>query len=675
MTNNDGPWRTLTKTLLSLPLRFKISIPYLIAASLLAGLATYLVGRSFVQTLEERFRSQLEEASFRAFEEVIAVEADQLQILRTLSFTLGVSEAVAAADTGALTELIYPHVVNYQLYFVEILDAAGQPLTTWHRVGDSTTYRPDEVTEYQDWTSAAQVLAGIQDDLGDKFSQIVAAPWGLTLYTAGPIQTEAGLQGVLLVGTPISTILPDLALLSLANMTLYDAHGSPVFSTLNIVGIEPLSTAHMANLPGISEELQTRAIQSNQRQYIEAFETLYLRGEPTQWILGISLSEALVRDAQGASTWQLVTIFTVGFFALIGLGVLVAQLIASPVFRLVDATEKVGGGDFDVEVSVQANDEIGTLTKGFNEMVVGLQHREYIREMFGRMVSEDVSEAILKNELDLGGEDREVTALFTDVRGFTSMSEKNRPVEIIALLNEFFNIVTAATHKYQGAVNHFGGDSVLAIFGAPIRRPLAETIRSAILAAGEIQIGVIQLNARRISEGQEPIQFGIGINSGAVVAGTIGSEDRFTYTVIGDVVNVAARLQGVSREFPRTPILIPKDPLDFIPDLDVGFQFLGDHALKGKGKPVSTYAIIGATDFIPADFDVFADHGSHPLEALIICNLYEVGYKPEVIAAATLIPLAEIQEILQIAAENQDQITPVLAAGFGSAEAGEIQNA
>lgn len=665
MEERSEPKRSILNFLLSLPLRFKITIPYLIVASLLAGLATYLVGRSFVSTLEDRFRSQLEDASIRVSEGVLDVETAHLYMLRTIAFTMGVPDAVVDQDIDALRMLVFPHIVNDQLYFVDILGADGAPLATWHRIDGTSEYRENETASFSEWPLVRNVLGGESDEMGDKYVDIVETPWGWAIYTVGPIRTEEGLQGILLIGTPVSKMIFDLSKLGIANTTLYNSSGEALVSTFDMSTLDSLSDELRSGLPDAEEALFAREVSINQRGYIEAVKDLSLRGQPSGWFLGVALSESLVKEAQGPTTWQLIAIFAVGILALIGLGVVVAQLVAGPVFRLLAASQQVGIGNLEVHVDVQAEDEIGLLTRGFNRMVVDLQQREFIHEMFGRMVSEDVREAVLQNQVVLGGEVRDVTVLFTDVRGFTSMSERIAPEEIITLLNQFFNIVTTATHRHHGGVNHFGGDSILAVFGAPIERPLEETIQQAILAAIDIWRGVIELNARRIQSDLFPVRFGIGINSGPVVAGNIGSEDRFTYTVIGDVVNIAARLQNVSRQFPHTPLLIPVSGVKTVKDkLEVEFQHLSDVSLKGKEKPVPIYAILGSDKYFPSDLDIFDRERYPKMDVLMACYLYCLSYSTQVIAEVLQYSPQVVSDWLEFAAENAHSVGQILIDGF-----------
>jgi class 3 adenylate cyclase len=665
MERNGKTKHSILYTLLSIPLRFKISVPYLIVASLLAGLATFIVGRSLLLTLEERFQSQLEDSVLRASAGILDVEAIHLRMIRTIAFTTGMPEAVLGRDFDTLNRLVFPHIANNSLYFVDVLDSSGEPIASWHKNESANDYRQNEFAPYKEWNIVQRVLLGEIDQNGDKFVNIIDTPWGLALYTAGPIRTTDDRLGVILIGTPFPKIVQSLSLLSLSNITLYQPNGESVVSTFATETIDPLDVQSVADILREDGALATRDIVVLKRGYKEAVKNLSLRGESTEWYLGVALAESLVREAQLRTAPKLILTFIAGVLALIGLGVVVAQLIAAPVFRLLAASQEIGSGNLNVRVRVQANDEIGQLTRGFNRMAVDLRNREFIREMFGRMVSEDVREAVLNDQVNLGGEARDVTVLFVDVRGFTTMVEKSEPQEIVNLLNQFFGIVTRATHVHHGGVNYFGGDSVMAIFGAPIVRPVKETIQQAIWAALDIQWGVLVMNAKRISKGLEPVRYGIGIDSGPVVAGNMGSPDRFTYTVIGDVVNVAARLQDISREFPRTPTLIPKTVVDVVQgELDVEFQYLNDFSLKGRERPVATYGVLGSKRNIHTGFNFFDLAHYTNYEALMACGLYCLEYDDEIIGEALQIPAYKVQQWVETAKDHRNYVGQVLINEF-----------
>jgi adenylate cyclase len=222
---------------------------------------------------------------------------------------------------------------------------------------------------------------------------------------------------------------------------------------------------------------------------------------------------------------------------------LTAMSTAAPVLAVRRALRKVESGDYDVDVPVFDTTELGLLQAGFNTMVHGLRERERVRDLFGRQVGEDVARNALENELELGGEVREVAVLFVDLVGSTMLAATRPPTEVVELLNQFFALVIDVVEQHGGWINKFEGDAALAVFGVPTG--LDDAAGSA-LAAGRM------LAERLVDEvfdvsGQE-IRAGIGISAGEAVAGNIGDRRRYEYTVIGDPVNEAARLCDVAKE-------------------------------------------------------------------------------------------------------------------------------
>jgi adenylate cyclase len=218
----------------------------------------------------------------------------------------------------------------------------------------------------------------------------------------------------------------------------------------------------------------------------------------------------------------------------------VARAIADPVNLLRSAFDRVDAGDLEAQVRVDDGSEVGLLQAGFNRMAEGLREREQLRELFGRQVGRDVAKAALLNGTKLGGEEREVGALFVDVTGSTSMALAMPPTEVVRLLNLFFREVVEVVEAEGGFVSKFEGDAALCIFGAPVARddPAGDALRAA------------RVLATRLSRDVRQIDFGIGVSAGRAVAGNVGSEQRFEYTVIGDPVNEAARLCELAKREP-----------------------------------------------------------------------------------------------------------------------------
>ena len=220
------------------------------------------------------------------------------------------------------------------------------------------------------------------------------------------------------------------------------------------------------------------------------------------------------------------------------LSLVLADAVSGPIIDLRDATRRVGAGDLGVRVPVVSTDETGELAASFNAMVAGLGERERLREAFGAFVDPALTERVLAEGTDLRGEEVEVSVLFLDVRGFTAFAERAAAHEVVARLNELYEAVVPVILRHGGHANKFIGDGLLAVFGAPERH--------ADHARPRGRRGARDRRARPRRLGGE-LRVGVGVNSGRVVVGTIGGGGRRDFTVIGDPVNTAARVEAATR--------------------------------------------------------------------------------------------------------------------------------
>jgi len=264
-------------------------------------------------------------------------------------------------------------------------------------------------------------------------------------------------------------------------------------------------------------------------------------GVPLLGLFGLALAELLGADVSRGQ--QIGTIFFLISLA-VGVGLttlrLAARSVGEPVASVEQAMERVGQGDLDVLVAVNDGSEVGRLQAGFNRMAGGLAERERLRDLFGRQVGRDVAAAALDQEVSLGGEAREVAALFVDVIGSTALAAERPPEEVVGLLNEFFTVIIRATDQHGGLVNKFEGDAALCIFGAPVA--IEDCAGSAMAAARQMR--------RELETAVPGLRAAIGVSAGTAVAGNVGSEERYEYTVIGDPVNEAARLCELAKGRP-----------------------------------------------------------------------------------------------------------------------------
>jgi adenylate cyclase len=222
-------------------------------------------------------------------------------------------------------------------------------------------------------------------------------------------------------------------------------------------------------------------------------------------------------------------------------------------------------------------------------MAESLRKKKLIEEAFERYVTKQVANEILQHpeQINLGGKRQEVSVLFADIRGFTSLAERIEPEEVVRTLNDYLTLMTKVVFKHEGTLDKFLGDAIMAVFGAPIFYP--DHALRAILAALDIRKEIRVLNEKRGAAGLEKVEIGIGINAGEVVTGNIGFEERMEYTVIGDNVNIAARLEDLAGE---GQILISHSIYEAVADR-VRVIVLDPIQLKGKESPLQVYEVNG----------------------------------------------------------------------------------
>jgi class 3 adenylate cyclase len=271
----------------------------------------------------------------------------------------------------------------------------------------------------------------------------------------------------------------------------------------------------------------------------------------------------------------------VAFTVSLELSLLLANSILTPLRQLRKGTEAVAAGDFSVRVPVTGSDEAGNLAASFNTMVAGLEERERLREALGAYVEPSVAERVLaEGTTELEGQELEVTVMFVDLRDFTAFAERASAAEVVAFLNKFYEQVVPIITRNGGSANKYVGDGLLAVFGAPEKLP--DHADRAVAAALEI----VEMVRRSYGDA---VRIGVGINSGPVVAGTVGGGGHVEFTVIGDPVNTAARVEAVTRET-GDDVLVTEATCCLLQRDHGGFVERPTVELKGKSEPVRLHA-------------------------------------------------------------------------------------
>lgn len=306
------------------------------------------------------------------------------------------------------------------------------------------------------------------------------------------------------------------------------------------------------------------------------------------------MKEALLIVAVGAYLGALLLL------ALAALGV--ARMLRTPLMRMIRGTGKIAEGDLEVRVGELGKNEFGVLGHHFDQMARGLGERERIRQVFGRYVSEEVAKKLLAEGGDRArrGEQREVTILFSDLRGYSTLSERLTPPQVLELMNEYLELMNQVIAAHGGCIIEYTGDGVLAVFGAPDDLP--NHPERAVRAAFAMRDSLAALNLRWEHDGTaqlwkghgldaiDSIKARIGLHTGPVVAGSLGSNLRMKYTILGDSVNIASRLEGKNKEL-GTDILASEAVVSRLPaDLKQRAKSEGAHTVKGRQQPVALYS-------------------------------------------------------------------------------------
>jgi adenylate cyclase len=218
-----------------------------------------------------------------------------------------------------------------------------------------------------------------------------------------------------------------------------------------------------------------------------------------------------------------------------------------------------------------------------------IEQEALTRQRFQRLLSPAIAELVVSGEVEVekGGQSREASVFFSDIRGFTAMSEKRSAQQVVDMLNEYFELMVEVIFKYQGTLDKFVGDEIMALFGAPVS--VEDHAYRAVKVAVEQMQALEEWNLVRVAEGDDPIQIGIGINTGEVVAGYLGSSKALEYTVIGDVVNTASRLCSRAE---AGEIVISKNTYELVKDY-FNVEELPPAQVKGKALPLEIYRVLG----------------------------------------------------------------------------------
>jgi len=322
---------------------------------------------------------------------------------------------------------------------------------------------------------------------------------------------------------------------------------------------------------------------------VSKYEPSHLKGPMGAYSIAPALDVTGIKSIVTHNLMYALAILLVTSAASIAFGTRLAGMMSRAIRQLQAAQKRLQLQDYmHVEVG-RTGDELEDLATGFNVMVDRLKEADAMKATMGKYMARKVMAHILKEKMSLGGEKLTVTILFSDLRGFTSLSERMDPQTLVGLLNEYFTEMVEAVLAEDGVVDKYIGDAIMVVFGAP--EPEANDALRAVRSAVGMRRALGRLNTRLLARGVPPLRTGIGIHTGEVIAGSIGHEEQRQYTVIGDAVNLASRLETATKDL-GVNVLISEHTYDLVKDHVIAHQ-VKEITVKGRAQPVMTYEVTG----------------------------------------------------------------------------------
>ncbi len=345
---------------------------------------------------------------------------------------------------------------------------------------------------------------------------------------------------------------------------------------------------------GIVQEMKKGKFNNGQTRYVDsqtgearlgAFRLVGFAG------LGV-VAEVPEGKASEAAHWVQYRSMLLAFIILcvsVLVGHLFSDTITSPIYELVRAANKISRGDFKIELKAKARDEVGFLAHSFNAMAKGLEERDKAKKALQKFHSKEIAEKMLSGEIKLGGEKKNAVVFFSDIRNFTRISEALSPEKVVEFLNEYMSHMVPIILKHGGIVDKFIGDAIMALWGVPFTHH--NDLSNAMAACLAMRLELVKLNQIRIKRGDEPVFIGMGLHTGEVTVGNIGSNERMEYTVIGDTVNIASRIEEATKVY-GCDLLVTKAVVDPLARTFI-FEPCDNVTVKGKSEVLEISKVRG----------------------------------------------------------------------------------
>ncbi len=601
-------------------LRWKIILPFLILVLLLSLGMALLVSRQQSQAEEVRFLRQLRDSGQQAVDELVRQEARLLEVERVIANTEGVPEAAALSDAEALRARVLQILVNSGMDVAVVLNREGVSLLSLRR--PSPDAPPGEILAlrgegfYRDWPFVQSVLTPAGDGQGEKQAGLATIRLGEmdvpVLFIVGPLLDDQGTNfGAVLVGMYLENLRDALREVAGAHLTFYDPYGATLATDLETESGPSALTAGLdeALLEAARQESSTslpyRTFQHAGQTYGELLVPFQVRnGTVDLGVMGVSLLGGEGQEAIESQTQaQLRTIWLLGGAAavlVLGAGLLVSRWVMAPVEALEQATLAVADGREDTIEGIETRDEVGDLARAMFRLVASLRQEAQYRDLLSQTLSpeaqEHLRETLAAGGALLEGHQTRASVMYLRLGIPLQLEDREAPTLVLQSLGAMMQGIIPIINRHGGMVDVVSGDTLRALFGVfPSPLPPAVSALQATHAGLEIVAFGQAVNEARAAEASPPLDIGISLATGRVIAGAMGTTGRLQYTAIGDTVEVAQRLLQATKSMPGEPFLLSEEAYEQLAQARPHLRFgrYGRLQMETDAREVGVYEVRG----------------------------------------------------------------------------------
>jgi adenylate cyclase len=560
--------------------RFKL-VALVLACVLPAVVGAVLRSRAAEQDMMEQVERRMDASHRRFGEELDEYQANTQLALSMAETATKFRQALAAHDAAGADPLVQRLAAVYGHRIILASDSQGVVLAHGNADRGPTSLGPTSSPAFADLL-AGKPLTGMIE------VQFTGAPGnGYAMVSAAPIRVESVQVGAIALLTPVTAA--------------YLEYLEPKLNADLSIRVNEKVVAACSDHP--APDLESHADTAVLKEVggkvfaLKTFRPASLQRPDMEVEVTASRDITELRDVTRRALYKHVGGLALVLLVVLGLALRFASRMGGAVRSISEAAGQVKEGKYVHAPVIRTSDELESLALNFNAMVEGLKERDRLRETFGRYVTRQGADHLMKgNNMNLGGQLVPVTVLFSDIRSFTSISETMEPRALLDFLNEYFSGMVESVMLNNGVVDKFIGDAIMAVFGAPVPQP--DDALHAVKAALEMRARLLKINERFKERGLPELRTGIGLHSGQVVAGNMGHAERMEYTVIGDAVNLASRLEGMTKEL-KCDVVMSEDLFKQV-ESHVNAEALSKIKVKGRDREVMVYRLIGLKADAPA---------------------------------------------------------------------------